>query len=97
MTGSRILTIFGATGNQGGSVIDVILASNDLRQKYSLRGITRNASTSHAQSLVDKGVEMVSANLNDVESLRRAIRGSYGVFGLTNFVRIPVKHKYTCN
>ncbi|KAL9619376.1 MAG: hypothetical protein Q9160_005971 [Pyrenula sp. 1 TL-2023] len=85
MASKNVLTIFGATGNQGHSVIDVILASQHLREKYALRGVTRNASSPSAQTLVAKGVEMVSANVNDIASLRAAIRGSYGVFGVTNF------------
>ena len=85
MPSPRLLTIFGATGNQGGSVIDVVLANPDLREKYKLRGVSRNASGASAQSLVKKGVEMVSANLNDPDTLRAAVRGAYGVFGVTNF------------
>lgn len=85
MAAKRLLTIFGATGNQGGAVIDVILADPELQQKYSLRGVSRNASSRSAQTLVQKGVEMVSATVNDIDSLRAAVRGSYGVFGVTNF------------
>lgn len=85
MADKKLLTIFGATGNQGGSVIDVILASPDLKTKYKLRGVTRNASSHSAQQLAAKGVEMVSATLNDIESLNKAVGGSYGVFGVTNF------------
>ncbi|KAI9692503.1 MAG: hypothetical protein M1822_006734 [Bathelium mastoideum] len=85
MSSQKLLTIFGSTGNQGGSVIDVILADPQLKQNYRLRGISRNASSISAQSLAQKGVEMVSANVNDLESLRAAVRGSYGVFGVTNF------------
>ncbi|KAI9659035.1 MAG: hypothetical protein M1821_001995 [Bathelium mastoideum] len=85
MSSQKLLTIFGSTGNQGGSVIDVILADPQLKQNYRLRGISRNASSTSAQSLAQKGVEMISANVNDLESLRAAVRGSYGVFGVTNF------------
>lgn len=85
MSGKRVLTIFGATGNQGGSVIDVVLARPNLAQKYALRGISRDATSGKAKGLADKGIEMVSANMDDVESLKTAVRGSYGVFGVTNF------------
>ena len=66
MAAKKLLTIFGATGNQGGSVVDVVLSDPQLQQKYSLRGITRNASSNSAQTLAQKGVEVVSANVNDV-------------------------------
>ena len=85
MSSQKLLTIFGSTGNQGGSVIDLVLNKPELQQKYRLRGITRDASSASAQNLASEGVEMVSANINDLESLRKAIRGSYGVFGVTNF------------
>ena len=82
---TKLITIFGATGNQGGSVIDAILTDPDLSHKYKLRGISRNASSASAQKLAERGVEMVSATLNNPNSLREAVRGSYGVFGITNF------------
>lgn len=85
MTSTKLLTVFGATGNQGGSVLDVILADPVLRERYKLRGITRNVSSSSARALTEKGVEMVAANLNDLESLRNALHGSHSVFGVTNF------------
>ncbi|KAL9097594.1 MAG: hypothetical protein Q9165_000491 [Trypethelium subeluteriae] len=85
MSSQKLLTIFGSTGNQGGSVIDLILSNPELQQKYRLRGVSRNASSASAQILARKGVEMVSANVNDLESLRTAVRGSHGVFGVTNF------------
>ncbi|KAF2236091.1 NAD(P)-binding protein [Viridothelium virens] len=85
MSSQKLLTIFGSTGNQGGSVIDLILSDPELQQKYRLRGISRNASSDSAQNLGRKGVEMISANVNNLESLKAAVRGSYGVFGVTNF------------
>lgn len=85
MSSRKLLTIFGATGNQGGSVIDAVLDRPELQQKYSLRGITRDPASGKSKALSDKGVEMVKANLDDVESLKTAVKGSYGVFGVTDF------------
>lgn len=85
MTSKKLLTIFGATGNQGGSVIDAIIRDEELQEKYTLRGISRHVTSQSAKALIEKGVEMVTANLNDLESLKNAVRGSYGVFGVTNF------------
>ncbi|KAK3115099.1 hypothetical protein LTR53_005915 [Teratosphaeriaceae sp. CCFEE 6253] len=87
----RLLTIFGATGNQGGSVLDVYFAHPDLQEKYALRGITRDPSSPKSQTLVSHGVEMVKAELNDAESLDTAIAGSYGVFGVTDFWSVMSK------
>lgn len=93
MPSKKLLTLFGATGNQGGSVIDTYFALPDLQEKYSLRGITRDPSSAKSKALAEKGVEMVQAELDDVESLKKAIKGSYGVFGITDFWSLMDKQK----
>lgn len=85
MAPSKILTVFGATGNQGGSVIANVLSHSKLSSEYKLRGITRDPSKPNAQKLTAKGVEMVSADMNDPSALKSAISGSYAVFGVTNY------------
>lgn len=57
---SKLLTIFGATGNQGGSVVRAALADAVLSKEYKIRGITRDVSKPAAQTLASKGVEVVS-------------------------------------
>jgi uncharacterized protein YbjT (DUF2867 family) len=37
------------------------------------------------KELKKHGVEVVQADLNDVESLKKAFHGAHGVFGVTNF------------
>jgi len=91
MTSRKLLTVFGATGDQGGSVIKTVLSHPELKQKYSLRGITRDPSSSKSQALTSQGVEMVQANLDDLDSLKAAARGAYGVFGTTDFWAVMSK------
>jgi uncharacterized protein YbjT (DUF2867 family) len=55
---SKIITVFGATGNQGGSVIKHILADPTLSKEFKIRGITRDVSKPAAQALEKQGVEM---------------------------------------
>lgn len=57
---SKLLTVFGATGNQGGSVIQAILADPALSKEYKVRGITRDVSKESAKRLASQGVEMVA-------------------------------------
>lgn len=57
---SKIITVFGATGNQGGSVIKHILDDAQLSKEYKIRGITRDPSKKPAQDLIKQGVEVVS-------------------------------------
>jgi uncharacterized protein YbjT (DUF2867 family) len=56
---SKILTVFGATGVQGGSVIRAVLADPVLSQSFKIRAVTRDASKSSAKSLADQGIEVV--------------------------------------
>ncbi|KAL8705610.1 MAG: hypothetical protein Q9201_001297 [Fulgogasparrea decipioides] len=82
---SKIITVFGATGNQGGSVIASIQGNPHLSSEYKVRGITRDPSKPAGQKLADKGVDLVRADLSDKESVKKAIEGSEVVFGVTNF------------
>ncbi|KAL8951058.1 MAG: hypothetical protein Q9222_002951 [Ikaeria aurantiellina] len=82
---SKLLTVFGATGNQGGSVIASVLANPKLSSEYNIRGITRDPSKPAGQKLAERGVELVKADLSDKESVRKATEGSFAVFGVTNY------------
>lgn len=57
---SKLITVFGATGNQGGSVIKHILADSTLSKTFKIRGITRDTSKPAAQALAKQGVELKS-------------------------------------
>ncbi|KAJ7503414.1 hypothetical protein B0H11DRAFT_1985459 [Mycena galericulata] len=76
-----IITIFGATGSQGSSVVQAVLADG----KYTPRAVSRTVDSAASKALIAKGVEVVAANLYDKESIKKAIQGSEAVFGLTNF------------
>jgi hypothetical protein len=57
---AKLITVFGATGNQGGSVIQHILADPVLSKEFKIRGITRDPSKPVAQALAQRGVEVKS-------------------------------------
>lgn len=57
---SKLITVFGATGNQGGSVITSILNDPILSEEFKIRGITRDISKPAAQALAARGVEVVA-------------------------------------
>jgi uncharacterized protein YbjT (DUF2867 family) len=82
---SKILTVFGATGNQGGSVVNVVLNHPKLSSEYKIRGVTRDTSKPAAQALAQKGVEVVQGDINDKGALRKIIEGSSAVFAVTNY------------
>ncbi|KAH7377353.1 NmrA family transcriptional regulator [Pyrenochaeta sp. MPI-SDFR-AT-0127] len=82
---SKLITVFGATGNQGGSVIQHLLADPSLSKEFKIRGVTRDVSKPAAQALSKKGVEMVSADLNSKDSVKAALDGAHTVFLVTNY------------
>lgn len=57
---TKLITVFGATGNQGGSVVRAILNHPQLSKVWKIRGVTRSPDKPDAQAMVKKGVEMVA-------------------------------------
>jgi uncharacterized protein YbjT (DUF2867 family) len=57
---SKLITVVGATGNQGGSVIKSILADPELSKEYKIRGITRDPLKPKGEKLKSQGVEVVA-------------------------------------
>ncbi|KAJ6441517.1 hscarg dehydrogenase [Purpureocillium lavendulum] len=80
---ARILAVFGATGAQGGSVIDHVLNDAHLSQQYSVRAITRDPDSEKANQLKARGVEVRQGDVSDRESLRSALTGVHTVFLMT--------------
>ena len=83
---ANILTIFGATGQQGGSIVDYVINDPELSKQYKVRAITRDLTSSAAQTLLQKGVEVVKADSDDQESLKQAMQGAHTVFGVTTTI-----------
>lgn len=80
---SSILVVFGATGQQGGSVVDYVLADPILSRRFTLRTITRNVNSSGAKALKQKGVEVVQADSDDPLSLKSALKDVHTIFANT--------------
>jgi len=80
----RLFIVIDTTNNQNGSVIQHLLPT----QQYRLRGLTRNTGSKEAKELAEKGVEMVQADLNNIQSLESAFGSGkddvFGVFAVTN-------------
>jgi uncharacterized protein YbjT (DUF2867 family) len=60
-------------------VVNAILADGT----FTPRAITRDVTSDAAQKLKARGVEVVQADLWDTGSLKKAIAGSEGVFGVS--------------
>lgn len=83
MSGKKIITVFGATGAQGGGLVRAILT--DKAGDFTVRAITRDTSSVKAQALAQQGAEVVAADLDNIDSIKQALRGAYGAFLVTNF------------
>ncbi|KAH8890570.1 NAD(P)-binding protein [Thozetella sp. PMI_491] len=86
---SKLLVVFGATGQQGASVITQVLEDAELSKQYTIRGLTRDSSSSKSQSLVSKGVEMVQCDADSPSSLQAALSGAHTVFVMTVTMYVP--------
>ncbi|KAJ1890379.1 hypothetical protein LPJ66_007515, partial [Kickxella alabastrina] len=74
---TQTIAIVGATGLQDGSVLKTLYATG----KYKICALTRDTSTNAAKNLVKyPGVELASASLSDIASLRQALKGAHIVF-----------------
>jgi len=79
---SKTLAVFGATGVQGRSVIDHVLNDSELSQKYKIRAIVRDTSSSKLEDLKEK-IEIVQGDMLDRKSLETALAGVDTVYSMT--------------
>lgn len=79
----KLITVIGATGAQGGGLAKAILA--DKSGEFAVRAVTRKPEGDAAKALAAAGAELVSADLDDVSSLKRVFDGAHGAFCITNY------------
>jgi len=82
-TQKKIIAVTGATGAQGGGLVDAILA--DAQGPYSVRAITRKPDSDKARILAGRGAEVVAGDADDPSTLDTAFAGAYAAFCVTNF------------
>jgi len=80
---SKVVLITGATGKQGGAVIDALLAAPEASQ-FTILAVTRNTESGSAKKLSSKGCKLVQADLNDVPAIFEAAKKvtSEPIFGV---------------
>ena len=88
MTSNRKILITGVTGNQGGAVAQALQGTG-----FHLRGLTRVPDGERAAALARYGVEVVKGDLDDEATLRRALAGAWGVFGVQNSLQAGVERE----
>ncbi len=83
MSEKKIIAVVGATGAQGGGLVRAI--QSDKSGTFTARALTRDVHSDKAKALAQIGAEVVAADVDDPESLKRAFTGAYGAFCVTFF------------
>lgn len=79
----KLIAVVGATGAQGGGLAKAILAESS--GEFAVRAVTRKPDGDAGRALAAAGAEVVSADLDDLGSLKRAFAGAHGAFCVTNY------------
>ena len=73
----KTVLVFGATGQQGGSV------ANALQSKgWRVKALVRDTNTEKVKAFAAQGIEPVRGDLADMQSIQAAMAGAYGVFSV---------------
>ncbi|PLB47678.1 HSCARG dehydrogenase [Aspergillus steynii IBT 23096] len=83
------IAIFGATGQQGRSIVNTLHTHSILSRQFSLRAITRSASSPTALILASQGIEIVEADLDDPSTLPSALANTHTVVLITLTIYDP--------
>ena len=83
MADKKIIAVVGGTGSQGSGPVQAIL--NDPSGGFQARVITRDPNGVKAQEFKKQGAEVVAADVDNEESLKKAFEGAYGAYCVTFF------------
>ena len=78
MPQSKLVLVTGATGKQGGAVVEALLTRG-----HQVRALTRNSTSSAANRLRQQGVEIAVGDFTDRDSLVRVTRGTDAVYAMS--------------
>ena len=78
---SKLIVVNGATGLQSLGIINALSTNPD----WEIRGVTRNTNSEKARRPVERGIEIVAADLDDEDSLIKAFVGANAIFAVTDF------------
>ena len=83
MPDKNVIAVVGATGAQGGGLVRAIL--NDPNGGFAARVLTRDVNGAKAKEFARLGSEVVAADIDNPESLKKAFEGAYGAYCVTFF------------
>jgi uncharacterized protein YbjT (DUF2867 family) len=83
MSDRKVIAVVGATGAQGGGLVRAIVSDRDA--PFRVRALTRDVNSDKAKALAALGAETVAADIDDLESLKRAFAGAHAAYCVTFF------------
>jgi uncharacterized protein YbjT (DUF2867 family) len=83
MSDRKVIAVLGTTGAQGGDLVRAIL--NDPNGGFTARVLTRDVNGAKAKDFGRLGAEVVAADVDNPESLKKAFEGAYGAYCVTFF------------
>ncbi|CAH1248178.1 NMRAL1 [Branchiostoma lanceolatum] len=87
---AKVITVFGATGAQGGPVANALLEDPE----FKVRIVTRSASSAKAKALQERGAWVVEGSFDNPSSLEWAMKGAHGAYVMTRYsLELPDFHK----
>ncbi|ETZ56491.1 hypothetical protein BB734_04425 [Mycobacterium avium subsp. hominissuis] len=75
------IVVIGATGQQGSATVDALVDRG-----MAVRALTRSVDSAAARALAGRGVEVVEAELDAPDSIRRAFEGAGAAFAMTSLL-----------
>jgi uncharacterized protein YbjT (DUF2867 family) len=79
----KIIAVVGATGAQGGGLVRSIL--DDGSNNFAVRAISRDVNSNKTRELARLGADIVAADVDDPDSLKKAFAGAHAAYCLTFF------------
>lgn len=83
MATKKIVTVLGALGAQGSSVVNSLLEEG--AESFQIRAVTRSVDSEAAKALKEKGVDVVSGDTKEPETLSKAFEGADAAYIVVNF------------
>jgi len=82
-----LITVFGATGVQGGGLVRALLDDEAAQpvHRVRVRAVTRRPGSAEAGVLAALGAEIIEADLDHAASVQRAMHGADAAFCVTDF------------
>lgn len=80
MEPTQTIFVTGATGNQGGAVVDSLVKAG-----FKIKALIRNPNSARAQNIPTQNTEIVKGDLNDLDSYRDYSKDVHGIFSVQTF------------